>query len=492
MLSLIFGFLLSGLVLQAPAEIPQFADKAEAKNAQDVPVFSLDDLRRRIHDNSPVMDMARAVLARYEAIFDHAYYAWTPTLKLEAMVAPLPERRLLRQCVIGNDESGLPLIGPCPGQNVEDNEMITTDTELGIFVKTTAKLTIPIYTFGKVAHAQKAARAGLDGAEAGLDLARAELDFMVRKAYWGAQLAEAALDVLNDGSRRMNDALRDIQKDLDKEGGHYTSIDKHKLIIDQADIEAHRFEVEALLEQAYEGLRVAAGLDVGAPFRLASLDLKPVQIDPRSLEEYIELAMTSRPEMRVAEATLRAREHQVDMEIAEFYPNIALVGSVNFAKGTSADDNPDPFANDPYNSLGWGAVLGAELKLNFAEQISKVNQAKADAAKARAEYDALQQKIRISMAELYGSLNRYEKELEIRKNAMKSAKAWMIADGANSGMGIASSANLVKSFTAYSKARIAYYQTVYEYNLAVAKLSQGVGVELVLPDDEDGQASKDE
>ncbi len=447
--------------------------------AQDGPVVDLETLRRRVKESSPAVAIARAKLADYIALFEEAYFAWTPSLKIDALLAPLPERKLLRECILGEDgASGLPLVGPCPGQNIEDNDVITADTEIGILVKANARLTFPIYTFGKIDSAQRAARAGVAIGHATVEATQAELDYLVKKAYYGAQMASSALDIIEDGRRRMHKAKAQIEKELEKESGRFTSNDLRKLLVDQAEIEVGYLETESLRQVAWEALRIAGGFAPGEVFSLDSLKLRAVKIEPRLRESYMEMAFSSYPVLRALEQAVKARRAQVEMARADFYPNVALVGGFGFAKGTTAEDSPDPFANDSYNTLSWGVVLGAEWKMNFAERLSDLRQAEADLAKQRAELETKQQQLQLDVTEQVAKMERYSKELDVREVATKAAKGWLISNSMNFGLGLVSTSELLSSLVAYSKAQLKLYQSIYEYNLSVAKLSQTVGMEL--------------
>ena len=464
---------------------PALAEPDSSAEVSATPRLGLDDFLRRVRANSPGVAIARASLDKYLALFDEAYYAWTPRLKIDALLVPLPERRLLQECVVrdGYDYDGrsFDAIQPCPGQNIEDDARISADTEIGILVRTKVRVTFPIYTFGKIDSAQRAARAGVEIGEAGIEYARGELDFLVKKAYYGSQLARSALDILDDGRTRMRGAKGQIEKELEKESGKFTSNDLRKLLVEQAELESSFLETGALSRVAWEGLRIAGGFKPGAAFELDTNKLTPVHVEARTIDEYLEIARAQRPDLWMAEAAVRAREGQVDMAAADFYPDIALVAEFGFAKGTSADDNPDPFANDPYNSLTWGAVLAAEWRLDFATRMSKLRQAEAAAAKQRAERDALAQKVRLGVVELVESMKRYKAEVGIRQVAMKAGKGWLVSNSLNFGMGLATTDELLSSLIAYSKARLKYYQAIYEYNLAVARLTKAVGTELSVP-----------
>ena len=124
-------------------------------------------------------------------------------LKVDALMAPLPESRILNRCVdptVVDPMTGFAQVIPCPGQNLQQDERITADTDIGLLIRTGVEVTFPIYTFGKIAHGQEAARAGIDVGRSGVDYARSELEFLVKKAYYGAQMADSALGVLKVGA----------------------------------------------------------------------------------------------------------------------------------------------------------------------------------------------------------------------------------------------------------------------------------------------------
>ena len=449
------------------------------------PKFSLADLLVKARDGNPVMAIARAQLTDYLAQFDRAYYAWTPRLRVDTLLAPLPERRELKRCVsldgVAPGSGNLAEVFPCPGQDIQVDERITADTEIGILVGAKARLTFPIYTFGKVEYAQEAARAGVEIGRTGLDLARSNLDYLVKKAYYGAQFAMSALDILNDGRNRMKKVRKDIERELEKESGRFTSNDLRQLIVDEADLMSRLLEVESLNAKAWAGLRIAAHVDVGAPMSLDSLKLKAVHVEDRERAEYIELAVAARPDLKIARAAVRAREGQVKMALTDFFPNIALVGLFNFAKGTTADDPADPFANDNYNFLGWGVVLGAEWNIDYSVLVSAHKRARARLAKQRAQYDALFQKVRLDVIGEVEEMKRRQKEMVIRRKAMKAAKGWLVSNTLNFGLGLTKTNELLKSLVAYSRARLETFRAIYEFNLAVARLSQSVGSDLAVP-----------
>jgi outer membrane protein TolC len=461
----------------ADAPVPETAAAAAST------VLTLDGLLARVDDPGGPLEAARGELAAYQALYDRAYWSWLPTLKLESLMAPLPERRLLEECAFTDPtlDPGLLRVGPCPGARPADDERIDADTDIGILTRSRATLTLPLYTFGKFSAGRRAAEGGLEVGRATLEATQAQVSLMVKRAWYGAQMTASALEILEDGRKRLQTAKRQIEKELADETGRFTTNDLRKLLVKEAELEAGYLETRALSDYAWEGLRLAAGAPEGARLELAEKALAEVQVVERDVDGWMNLAGSHRADVRLVDAGFRARQGQVDLATAEFFPDIALVAAFGYAKGTSAMDNPDPFANDQYNFLSWGFVVGAEWKLDFAARMGKLREAEANLSKLRGQRDALRQKMRLEIVEELGTVRRYTAELESRRQAMKAGKGWLVSNTMNFGIGLATTDELLDSLVAYSSARLSYFRTLFELNIAVARLQNAVGVAVVVP-----------
>src|SRR5262245_51843927 len=69
----------------------------------------------------------------------------------------------------------------------------------GLFGSAQLDITQPVYTFGKIAHARSAARAGLDAQRALADEAAGDLAVDAARAYWGVKSARELAGMLDDG-----------------------------------------------------------------------------------------------------------------------------------------------------------------------------------------------------------------------------------------------------------------------------------------------------
>jgi outer membrane protein len=441
----------------------------------------LADFLLRVETEHALVRAAEAELTAYEAIYDRAMYAWLPVLKVESLLAPLPERRLLRECAYTAESvaPGVLRVGPCPGTDPDADERIGTASGMGVLTRTKATLTLPLYTFGKIDAGRAAARQGVEVGRHGVDAARTQLTLLVKRAYYGAQMTVSALSILDDARERLRKARNAIEKELAAESGRFTRNDVRKLDVQAAEVESGYLETQALSRVAWEGLRLAGGFSPDVPLALADEALEPVAVPVRTLEAWHEEALAHRPDLLMARAAVEARAAQLAQARAEFYPDLAVVGAFGYALGTSADKSPDPFADDDYNFLSWGVLLGAEWKLDPAARWGKLREAEAAWQKQRALLEAASQRARLEVMEAGLMLERYRGEVLARRRAVKASKGWLVSNTMNFGLGLATTDELIDSLTAYSKARLAHYRALFEYNLAAAGLASAVGAEVV-------------
>src|SRR6185295_13423686 len=82
----------------------------------------------------------------------------------------------------------------------------------GLFGSAQLDITQPLYTFGKISHARRAARAGLDAQRALADEAAGDIAVDAAKAYWGLKTARELGGMLDDGIEEIDKALKDFEE----------------------------------------------------------------------------------------------------------------------------------------------------------------------------------------------------------------------------------------------------------------------------------------
>lgn len=436
--------------------------------------ISLAQLTGCARSNNPALKVALADLESARALLFKASWSRAPTLSITSLLSPLPARKLLQYCVSDSDDQR---VIPCPNQDIQDDARLSDVEGMGIYTRTSATLTQPLYTFGKISNNMEAARAGVEAREALLESAERSLDLLAFQAYYGLSLTIQAQKAFKKGMRHLKKHRAQVEQAIKEEKTGITSNDLRRLIIEQSQLTVMNEEVQAQHDRAVRGIQLSCALRSGQELTLAERRLKPLEVTLLSEAEYLQRAEANRPVIRAAQAELKARRSQYAAAVAEYFPDLALVGTFLFARGTSAEDNPDPFANDPFNVLGYGVYLGLNWRLDIAKTGAAIRSAQATIARSEASLAGLRAQLALEMNELYTDATRLTRVLDVQSDAAKQAKQWLTSAVINQGSGLSNPQETTTAIKAFFETSLRYDRTVYEYNVALARLWIASGID---------------
>ena len=350
-----------------------------------------------------------------------------------------------------------------------DNCQTTTPTNFafrfsGLFAGAELDVTQPLYTFGKIDHARKAARAGLDAQNALADEAAGDAVSDAARAYWGLKLARELGAMLDDGIEQIEDA----KKHFDENKG-LTITDRQRVAVLLAQAKGQRADAAQGEAQALAGLRAVTGV---ANADIDDAELASVE---RTLPAAKELAFDRRPQRVAANSGAKAADELAEMEQSNYYPDIALVGSALASKAQGVDDPPSVFANDPYNRYGAGVVLGLSWTLEPWNVKARADRAAADAKKMHAQADLAELGARYDGETAFGEASAAHDKVAAAAEGEKAARTWLAAVLQNMAIGTAESRDLVDAYVAWFTLRAQWATAVVGWNVAVVRLGRATG-----------------
>ncbi len=335
----------------------------------------------------------------------------------------------------------------------------------GLFGSAQLDITQPLYTFGKIAHARRAARAGVDAQRALADEAAGDIAVDAARAYWGVKAARELGFMLDDGIDQIQEAVTKLN---DRTGKDAPSVqDRQRVVVLLAEAKAQRADAGAAERQALAGLRALTGV--------ADADIDDVPL--AAVEHAVPTTGGGdrRPQAIAAQKGARAADELTAMARSQYYPDLALVGSAIVARAQGVDDPPSVFANDPYNRTGAGVVLALQWTIEPWNVKAKVDRASAEARKAHAlselalagaQYDA-----ETAIAEAAGAKAR----LEAAAEGEKAAHTWVVAVLQADSIGTAEPKDLADSYIAWFGMRARWLQAAFQWNVAVVRLGRAGG-----------------
>jgi outer membrane protein len=333
----------------------------------------------------------------------------------------------------------------------------------GLFGSAQLDITQPLYTFGKIAHARRAARAGLDAQRALADEAAGDLAVDAARAYWGVKTARELRIMLDDGIDEIGKALAGLER-----GDKGVSVqDRQRIAVLLAEARIQRADALQAELEALAGVRALTGiLD-------ADLDDADLAAVDRKLPD--RAAFEQRPQAIAARTGARAADELAAMAAAQHYPDVALVGSGVLARAQGADDPPSAYANDPFNRTGIGLVIGLQWTLEPWTVAARAERARAEARKAHAQASLAAVGARYDADQALAVATAAGDKVTAAAQGEKAARTWLASVLQAEAIGTAEPKDLADAYIAWFQMRARWAQAVFQWNVAVVRLDRAAG-----------------
>ncbi len=375
-------------------------------------------------------------------------------------------------------------IGPAP--TVRGTAVYSPDTDkaltrnMGAAWQLNVSGAIPLWTFGKITNLWDAARQQVRVGEFEVKKEQNDVKVGVRRAYYGVQLARDALSLVREASSRVDKYLVRLEKKVNDGDGD--DIDLLKLKMYRADLEARESEAKRQEEVALAGLRFLTGGGPDADVTDEPLHQNSHRLGP--ISRYLSAARLYRPEVNMARAGVLAREAQARIERAKFYPDLALGLNFGYSAAPEIEDQKNPFVKDSANYLYYGAALAFRYKLDFLPQSARLAQANAQLEEQRATERYALGGVGTEVEVAFREAEDAARRLDAYSRAASYAKQWLVQIQEGIDVGTYEDQDVVDPAREYATKRFLQMNAMFDYNVALAKLAQASGWDLVTGDDE--------
>ncbi|HEX3775540.1 MAG TPA: TolC family protein [Polyangiaceae bacterium] len=375
-------------------------------------------------------------------------------------------------------------LGPAP--SVHGTAVYTPDTDralsdhMGLAWQLGVTGAIPLWTFGKITNLWDAADAQVKVGEHEIRKEQNEVKLNVRRAYYGVQLARDALALLRDAASRIDKYVGPLQKKVDDGDGDDIQLLRLKMY--RAELDARESEAVRQEAIALSGLRYLAGDGPDVDVADEPLQQNSHRLGP--LAHYLAAAQLYRPEVNMARAGVRAREAQMRLERAKFFPDLALGLSFAYSAAPLVEDQRNPFVRDGANYLSYGAALVFKYKLDFLPQSARLAQANAQLEEQRATERYALGGVGTEVEQAFREAEDAERRLDAYTRATSYAKQWLVQVQEGIDVGTFEDQDIVDPAKEYATKRFLQMNATFDYNIALAKLALATGWDVVTGDDE--------
>ena len=357
-----------------------------------------------------------------------------------------------------------------------DSDVALSDS-MGLVWQVGLEGVIPLWTFGKLPELWSAADAQVEVGEGEIRKQKNELRLNVRRSYYGLQLARDALALVREVRRKMDDYIERLAVRVSQGEGDDIALVKARMY--SAELEGRESTIREQETGALASLRFLTGMGTGLDIPEEPLQRAQHSLAP--LARYLAAARLYRPEINMARAGILARQAQVRLEEAKFYPDVGLGLSAKLSRAPEVTDQRNPFVRDGANYFYYGAGLVLRWKLDLLPKAARLAQARAELEEMRATEQYALGGVGVEVQKAFASAQEAEHRLEAATRAEHYAKQWLVKVQQGIDIGTLDEEELVDPAKEYGLKRFARMSATFDYNVAVATLKMTTGWEHETP-----------
>jgi outer membrane protein len=328
-----------------------------------------------------------------------------------------------------------------------------------------ANLEQPLFT-GAVFLAVRIAETYAEIQDRFVDATASEVIVSVKKAYYAALLADEVFELAKLNLQLAEDNLRNTEAMYN--AGIVPEYDfiRAKVQVQNLIPELQSAENNVVLSRNL--LKLVTGLQISDEISIDdSLELRDISLS--NTDEYEHTMYESNYSIQQLKLNLRLQDDVVSYEFTKHFPELYFTGNWQ----TQAQENdPRSFGDWRYkNSVYIGLNLKVPIFDGF-QTTSRVQQAKIDLFKAQEEYDKTVKVLKNSLTEVILSIEETQKRLTSYEATIEEARLAYDIAVKRYANGVGTQLETIDAMVSLTRARVNYYNAVYEYYILHAQLDQ--------------------
>lgn len=293
------------------------------------------------------------------------------------------------------------------------------------------------------------------------------LIFSVKQAYYDLLRNKMLLEVQREVVKRGEQQLRVAQSRYELGSASKSDFLKAKVQFGQDQLAL--LKAENQVQVAGANLNAIMGLNVDQ-----QLDIQELLEQPEmnlSYEECVKLAYKNHPSIRQSESDIDAAEGSMRVARAGYFPTVSVGGGYTW-RGSAINDI-DQFWDNDYQ---WGVGLNISFNLfeGFATQTRYLN-ARNEVKIAKETLDKTKSDVALEVKQAYLALEESRKATTVAEENVAAAEEDLNLVQEKYRLGAASILELLDAQVSFQTAKSDHIQSLFDYNLAVARLERAMG-----------------
>lgn len=350
--------------------------------------------------------------------------------------------------------------------------------KVGLFTRLRVQGVQPIFTWGAINKAIKAAQTAVEATEQEFEATRAELELRLYDLYYSYIFALEIERLLIDAEDKIGQIGNALDKQLDENPSEVDESDVFKFKVFEAQFGIQKAEVTQSLLFVRETWNYALRNDEATVYEPEVRFLDPIQSDIESISFYQNSAKTNRPELVGLELGKKAMREYIGALKSKNLPGLYLGFTTTFASTPIRPRQPNPFISTPENTFNTAVGLTIRQNLNFFQAKTSLERSKLEVGRLDYIKEAMQDGIILELNEAYKNASTAKVKVEKTDEALQIAKEWLRMEQLDYDLGFGESKDLVDAVRQELELRLSEIETIFEFNSALAKLNKSAGLPL--------------
>lgn len=297
---------------------------------------------------------------------------------------------------------------------------------------------------------------------------RSELIFNIKNSYWSLFKAYQFKNVMDEIVDQIKSHMTDAEN-LNR-AGMLTENDLLKFDVQLSNALYQQIEAENMTKIANTALNSLLKLPLDTQIDIAS-SVNMTDAHYENLDRLLSEATRNRPELKSAEAKIKAGEAGVTIAKSSWFPQISLYADYYYSK---PNQRIMPTKNEFIGT--WDA--GINLSMNIWDWFTtahQTEQAETQLAQAADGMDMIKDAINLEVTQNYLTFNLAKKKTEIGSLSVKQATENMRVTSDKFKNGLATISDVIDAETALQSAKTNYTTSIVDFELAKARLDKSIG-----------------
>jgi outer membrane protein TolC len=348
-----------------------------------------------------------------------------------------------------------------------------------VFTRAEVRLTQPVFTWGALKNAVKAAQSAAIAAREQFEKQEADLRIRLFDLYQSYLLTSEIMNLLDEAEGRISD-IQDLLQEKQKEGAEdFDDSDLFKFEVFKSEFDMRAAEIRQNAQTTQRIWNYVLQADENTVYVPDNYFLDPVQQEIKEIDYYRNNAISQRSEILAIEAGIDAAEYGMKATKMKNYPILFLGLTGSYANTPNRPRQSNPFIINSTNYASGAVGFGIRQNLDFLSIKADVNKSRIEYRQAKFLKDAAVDGIVLEINEAYKAASLSKVRVEKTDEALVTSKKWLRQEQLDYDFGIGDSQDLLDAMRKELELQVQLKREIFDFNTNMAELYRKAGLPIM-------------